>query len=327
MVSIGYALSSEEHTAPDLVRYARRAEEVGFSFALISDHFHPWIDKQGQSPFVWSTLGAIANATERLVVGTGVTCPMIRTHPAIIAQAAATVGQLMPGRFFLGVGSGENLNEHVVGEYWPTTEVRQEMLEEAIEVMRLLWEGELCSHHGDYYAVEQARIYSLPEQPVPIMVAAGGPNAASLAARAGDGLIATSPSEETVNVYREDGGDGPRIGSFALCWAESEEAARKTALEWWPNAAIGGNLGQELRLPSEFEAAAQLVREEDVAEMVPCGPDPAPVLEQIDVYVKAGFDHVFMHQVGPDQEGFFRFFERELAPKLSAAPPQLASVA
>ncbi len=327
MVSIGYALSSEEHTAPDLVRYAKGAEDAGFSFALISDHFHPWIDRQGQSPFVWSTLGAIAHATERLIVGTGVTCPTIRTHPAIIAQAAATMGQLMPGRFFLGVGSGENLNEHVIGEYWPTTEVRQEMLDEAIEVMRLLWEGELTSHRGDYYVVEQARIYSLPDHPVPIMVAAGGPSAAALAARSGDGLIATSPSEETVQTYRDEGGDGPRIGSLTLCWAETEAAARKTALEWWPNAAIGGNLGQELRLPSEFEAAAQLVREEDVAEIVPCGPDPGPVLEALEDYINAGFDHIFMHQVGPDQEGFFRFYERELASKLAPAPPQLANVA
>ena len=201
------------------------------------------------------------------------------------------------------------------------------MLEEAIEVMRLLWEGNLCSHHGEYYAVEQARIYSLPERPVPMMVAAGGAEAASLAARAGDGLISTSPSEETVSAYRKEGGKGPRLGSFTLCWGESAEAARETALEWWPNAALPGNLGQELRLPSEFESATQLVREEDIAKLLPCGPDPAPILDKIDAYVKAGFDHVFMHQVGPDQEGFFRFFEREVAPELSVAPPQLAPVA
>ena len=170
---IGYALSSEEHAPADLVRYARLAEERGFTYALISDHFHPWTDRQGQSPFVWSVIGAIAEATERLRLGTGVTCPTIRIHPAIIAQAAATAAALMPGRFFLGVGTGENLNEHILGDRWPEGRVRLEMLEEAIEVIRLLWQGGYQSHHGTHYTVEQARLYTLPDEPPPIMVAAG----------------------------------------------------------------------------------------------------------------------------------------------------------
>src|SRR6187431_2715982 len=182
-VELGYALSSEEHRPLDLVRNAAQAEEAGFRFALVSDHFHPWIDRQGQSPFVWSVLGGIAGATERLEVGTGVTCPMIRIHPAIIAQAAATVASLMPGRFFLGLGSGENLNEHILGTAWPEWDVRAEMLDEAVEVIRKLWSGEVTSHRGRYYTVQNARIYSLPENLPPIYLAAGGQKAVRQAAR------------------------------------------------------------------------------------------------------------------------------------------------
>ena len=169
------------------------AEDAGFTFALISDHFHPWIDRQGQSPFVWGVLGAIAQATDRLVVGTGVTCPTIRTHPAIIAQAAATAAALMPDRFFLGLGTGENLNEHVVGRGWPSLDVRTEMLEEAVEVIRELWKGDLTNHRGPHFTVENARLYTLPERLPPIHLAAGGPKAAEQAGEIGDGLIATGP--------------------------------------------------------------------------------------------------------------------------------------
>src|SRR5919108_495182 len=172
MVELGYALSSEEHAPNDLVRYAQRAEEVGFAFALISDHFHPWLDQQGESPFVWGVIGAIAEATERLVLGTGVTCPTMRMHPALVAQAAATSAALMPERFFLGVGTGENLNEHILGERWPNADERLEMLEEAIELIRELWQGELVSWRGRYFTVDRARVYTLPEEPPPIAVAA-----------------------------------------------------------------------------------------------------------------------------------------------------------
>jgi coenzyme F420-dependent glucose-6-phosphate dehydrogenase len=190
---IGYALSSEEHRPVDLVRYAQLAEERGFTFALISDHFHPWIDRQGQSPFGWAVIGAIAQATERLRLGTGVTCPLIRTHPAVIAQASATAAALMPGRFFLGLGTGENLNEHIFGDAWPEGAVRLEMLKEAIDLIRLLWEGDYQSHHGRYYTVEQARLYTLPDEQPPIFVAAGKPNAAKLAATDGEGARASAP--------------------------------------------------------------------------------------------------------------------------------------
>jgi len=317
MTKIGYALSSEEHPPEDLVRYARRAEEVGFSFALISDHYHPWIDRQGNSPFVWSVIGGIAQVTQRLRLGTGVTCPTIRIHPAIIAQAAATSAVMMPGRFFLGVGSGENLNEHILGGYWPSADVRLEMLEEAVEVIRLLWKGGFQSHKGRHFSVENARVYTLPEEPPPIMVAASGQRAADLAGRIGDGLISTSPDPELRKSFEDAGGAGKTTyGQLHVCWSETEAEARKTAHEWWPNTSIKGELGQELPLPRHFEQAAGMLTEDDIAQKIVCGPDPERHLEQVHQFVEAGYDHVYVHQVGPDQEGFFHFYERELLPKL-----------
>jgi coenzyme F420-dependent glucose-6-phosphate dehydrogenase len=316
MTEFGYALSSEEHPPNDLVRYAQRAEAAGFTFAAISDHFHPWIDQQGQSPFVWSVLGGIAHATSTLKLGTGVTCPTFRIHPAIIAQAAATVTAMMPGRFFLGVGSGENLNEHILGDHWPPAPVRQDMLGEAIAVLRQLWEGGYQSFDGNFYTVENARIYTLPEEPPPIIVAAAGPSAATLAGERGDGIWAVAPQSELLQKFTEAGGSGPRYGQVKVCWAANEDDARKTAFEWWPNAGIGGELSQELPLPRHFEQAAQLVTADDVAEKTPLGPDPDRYVEAIKAFVDAGFDHVYIHQIGPDQEGFFDFFEKELAPRL-----------
>jgi len=315
-MEIGYALSSEEHRPNDLVEHAVAAEAAGFPYALISDHFHPWLDQQGQSPFVWATLGGIAARTSTLRIGTGVTCPLIRIHPAVVAQAAASAAAMFEGRFFLGVGTGENLNEHVTGERWPATEVRREMLAEAVEVMRELWRGGLVSHRGRYYTVENARIYTLPEEPPEVMVAAGGTEAARVAGQIGDGLVATAPDSDVVAAFEAAGGDGPRYGQVTVCWAESAEEALETAATWWPNAALKGPLTQELPLPSHFEQATQMVTKEDVGESIACGPDPAPIVEQVDAFAAAGFDHVYLHQVGPDQAGFFRFFERELRPEL-----------
>jgi coenzyme F420-dependent glucose-6-phosphate dehydrogenase len=317
MASIGYAMSSEEHRPNDLVRHARRAEEVGFSFALISDHFHPWTDSQGHSPFVWSVLGGIAQATERLRVGTGVTCPTIRIHPAIIAQAAATVGAMMPGRFFLGVGTGENLNEHILGDRWPAHDQRLTMLEEAIAVMRLLWQGGSQTHRGQFYTVENARLYTLPDEPVPVMVAASGPKAGEAAGRLGDGLISTAPDKEIVKTFQGAGGKGkPRYGQLTVCWARDEAEARRTAHKIWPNAGLPGELSQELPTPAHFEQAAKLVTEEALAEQVVCGPDPKRHIEQIRKFLDAGFDHVYIHQVGPDQEGFLNFYAEQVLPKI-----------
>jgi coenzyme F420-dependent glucose-6-phosphate dehydrogenase len=316
-VEFGYALSSEEHGPNELVRNARAAEEAGFTFALISDHFHPWVDAQGQSPFVWSVIGGIANATDRLRLGTGVTCPTIRIHPAIIAQAAATSAVMMEGRFFLGVGTGEELNEHILGDRWPAPETRLEMLEEAIEVMRLLWQGGYQTHLGKHYTVEQARIYTLPDEPPPIAVAAAQPKAAQLAGRLGDAFVGVAPEEEIVNEFEQAGGKGkPRYGQVTVCYAGSEEEARKTAFEVWPNAGLEGPLSQELAIPAHYEAAAKLLSEDDVAETVICGPDPERHLEAIREYEQAGFDHVYVHQVGRDQESFLRFYAEKILPEL-----------
>ena len=229
-MELGYALSSEEHQPKRLVEQARRAEEAGFRFALISDHFHPWTDRQGQSPFVWSVIGGIAQTTSTLRLGTGVTCPLIRTHPAIIAQAAATCASMLDDRFFLGVGTGENLNEHILGDHWPEADVRLEMLEEAVAIIRLLWDGETVSHRGRHYTVEKARIYTRPQGSIPIMVAASGPKAATLAGKIGDGFIGTAPNSETIKAFNDAGGAGkPRCGQMTVCWGRDEQSARRLA--------------------------------------------------------------------------------------------------
>ncbi|HEY0442672.1 MAG TPA: TIGR03557 family F420-dependent LLM class oxidoreductase [Candidatus Limnocylindrales bacterium] len=317
MPSFGFALSSEEHGPKDLVESARRAEDAGFEFIGISDHYHPWLDRQGHSAFVWSVLGAIAASTRRIRIGTGVTCPTTRIHPAIIAQAAATVGGLMPGRFFLGVGTGENLNEHILGDRWPEYEVRAEMLEEAIGVIRQLWQGGVQSHHGRHYTVENARVYDIPDPLPEIVVAAAGPKSTELAARVGDGFWSTSPQRELVEQFdKASGGGKPKYAQTTFCWATDEAAARRTAHEWWANAAIRGAASQELPSPKHFEQLAQSVTEDQVAESIVCGPDPKPYLDQIRSYLDAGFDHVYFHQVGPDQAGFIDFAARELLPAL-----------
>jgi G6PDH family F420-dependent oxidoreductase len=320
MPEIGYSLSSEEFGPRDLIRFAGLAEERGFEFAVISDHFHPWIDAQGHSPFVWSVIGGVAQATSRLRLGTGVTCPTVRIHPAIVAQAAATSAAMMPGRFFLGVGSGENLNEHVVGEGWPPADQRLAMLEEAIEIIRRLWTGKNTSVSGSYFEVENARIYTLPDELPPILVAAAGTKAAELAGRAGDGLVATSPKAEVLEAWRRAGGEGkPAYGQITVCWARDERTARRTAFERWPNSAIAGELGQELPLPRHFEQAASMLTEDQVADSMPVGPDPERFVRAIEEYLDAGFTHVYLHQVGPDQEDFVEFCSKEILPKVGRA--------
>jgi G6PDH family F420-dependent oxidoreductase len=316
MPEIGYAISTEEHRPLDMLRHAQLAEAAGFPYTLVSDHYHPWTDSQGQSPFVWGLLGALATTTDRMRYGTGVTCPLIRIHPAIVAQAAATAASLMPGRFFLGVGTGEELNEHVTGERWPAADERLSMLEEAIYVMRELWKGELTTIRGEHYDVDHARIYTLPEEPIEIAVAAAQPQAAELAGRLGDALVATAPDEEVVGAYRDAGGSGPIYGQLTVCYDEDESRARKTALEIWPNALAPGRCGQELPLPSDFEPFGEQGTEEQIAEVVVCGPDVDLYVEKIREFEQAGFSHVYIHQVGPDQEAFFRFWERELRDRL-----------
>jgi len=316
-MEVGYKLSSEEQGPNELVRYAGLAEEHGFGFALISDHFHPWIDRQGQSPFVWSVIGAIAHTTKRLRLGTAVTCPTVRVHPAIVAQAAATAATMMPGRFFLGVGTGENLNEHIVGQGWPATAVRQARLREAIQIIRLLWGGEMQSYHGSFYTVENARLYTLPAKPPPLLVAVAGPMSLDIAATFGDGMIGTEPDKKLVKGFKKAAGTRkPCYGELTVCWAKDEDKARQTARERWPIQAMDAALAWELPLPAHFEAAAELVTEDTISESMVCGPDPKDHLEALREYADAGYEHVCVHQVGPDQEGFMQFYKREIFPRL-----------
>ncbi|MDQ3981521.1 MAG: TIGR03557 family F420-dependent LLM class oxidoreductase, partial [Actinomycetota bacterium] len=264
----------------------------------------------------WNVIGAIAHATSEFKLGTAVTCPTIRIHPALVAQAAATSAAMMPGRFWLGIGSGENLNEHVTGERWPQTRIRQDMMVEAVSVIRKLFEGGMQSHHGRYYTVENARLFTL-DRPPPIYIAASGPRAAALAGRHGDGLICVAPDKDTVGNFTAAGGEGkPRYAEINVCWARSEEEAKETALEWWPVAGIGGTLMQELALPSHFEAAAEPLDAEKVSENLAVGPDPDAHIEEIRKFADAGFDHIWIHQIGPDQDGFFDFYEKQVLPKV-----------
>ena len=306
-MEIGYWLSSEEHAPRDLVANAQRAEDAGFSFVLISDHFHPWVNAQGHSPFVWSVIGAIAEATDRLRLGTAVTCPLIRTHPAIVAQAAATSALLMEGRFFLGVGSGELLNEHIVGGRWPRPDERLEMLDEALQLIRTLWQGEYETFRGKHYTVEQARLYDVPEQPPELIVAAAAERAARLAAKWGDGLISTSPDADVIAAYREAGGETPIYGKVTGCFVATKDEAKRVAKERSPNSAIGGGVSQELALPRDFEAIAELVREDDFEGSMSLGRDPAAWREGIEQFERLGFTHLCLHDVSENQSGFIEF--------------------
>lgn len=327
MLELGFSISSEEHPANELVRQAKSAENAGFSFAMISDHFHPWTHQQGNSPFVWSVLGAIAAVTDRIRIGTAVTCPTVRIHPGIIAQAAATTASMMPGRFMLGLGSGENLNEHIFGARWPAPGVRIEMLEEAVVVIKRLWRGGWHNHAGKHYTLENACIFSLPEQPPPILIAAASERAARMAGRVGQGLVCTQPNPKTVAAFEDAGGRGkPRYGQLTVCWARSEDDAIKTAIEIWPNAAITGQATTELPLPLHFEQLAEMVTRESIAQSVICGPDARRHIEALREFERAGFDHVFVHQIGHQQAEFIDFYRSEVMPELGRADSRDSSI-
>jgi G6PDH family F420-dependent oxidoreductase len=317
MTTFGYFLSSEEHTPLALLAQAERAEQAGFDALWISDHYHPWNDEQGQSPFVWSVLGAIAARTERVRCYTAVTAPTVRIHPAVIAQAAATTQVMFQGRFGLGVGSGEALNEHILGDPWPTADIRIEMLEEAVEVMRALWTGEVVRHRGRHYTVDTARLYTLPEQGVPVLVSGFGPKATEAAARFGDGYVSTSPDAELVSLYRKNGGKGPAQAGVKVCWAPDAAEARRTVHRLWANQAIPGEAAQVLPTPQHFEQVSGLITEDAAVEGIAHGPDVSAYVESVQKYVDAGFDEIYVSQIGPDQKGFFRFWETELRDALS----------
>jgi G6PDH family F420-dependent oxidoreductase len=317
MTRYGYFLSCEEHPPQELVRQARLAEEAGFEALWISDHFHPWLDEQGQSGHVWSVIGAISQVTS-LPITTAVTCPLIRQHPAVVAQAAATAALLSGGRFTLGVGTGEALNEHILGQRWPSAGERLDMLEEAVSVMRELLRGRLISHAGQHYTVDTARLYSVPDTPPRIFMSGFGEKAIRMAARIADGYVCVQPNADFVRLYRESGGgDRPVQGGLKVCWAADEAQARKTMHRLWPNDEIPGEAAQLLPLPRHFGELAELITEDMIS--APCGPDPAVHLAGIRAYREAGFDEVYVSQVGPDAEGFFDFYASQVLPRLREA--------
>jgi G6PDH family F420-dependent oxidoreductase len=315
MTSVGYFLSCEEFGPRELVSQAKMAEQAGFDRLWISDHYHPWNNEQGQSSFVWSVIGALSEVVS-LPVTTAVTCPTIRIHPAIVAQAAATAAVQLEGRFVLGVGSGEALNEHILGDNWPSAGVRLEMLEEAVELIRLLHRGEQVNFHGRHYQVQDARIYTRRDEPVPIYVSGFGPRATELAARIGDGFCTVTPDEELVRTYRGAGGRGAVQGGMKVCWAESEQVGLETAHRLWKNELLGGQLAQILPRPQDFEAASSLVPVEAMGDQFACGPDPKKHLAVLRKYIDAGFDEVYVQQIGGNHEKFFRTWADEVLPAI-----------
>jgi G6PDH family F420-dependent oxidoreductase len=311
---IGCFLSCEEFGPRELVEQARRAEAAGFHALWISDHYHPWNDEQGHSAFVWSVIGALSEATS-LPVTTAVTCPTLRIHPAVIAQAAATSAVMLEGRFNLGIGSGEALNEHILGTHWPGADVRLEMLEESVEVMRTLWSGGQQSHRGRHYTVENARIYDLPESPPPVLVSGFGPKAVRLAARIGDGFVTTSPDKDSIELYRSEGGTGPVHAGTKVCFMGDEDEARRTAHRLWPNEALPGELAQILPTPSHFEQACELVTPDML--VTPVGPDLDAHAASLQQYADAGVDELYVQQIGPDQNAFFTTWAEDILPRFA----------
>jgi G6PDH family F420-dependent oxidoreductase len=311
---IGYFLSSEEFGASELIDQAQRAEEAGFEALWISDHYHPWNDQQGQSPFVWSTIGALSQVCG-LPVTTSVTCPTMRLHPSIVAQAAATSAVLHQGRFVLGVGSGEALNEHIHGGAWPPVAVRHEMLEEAVDVIRQLWTGRTVSHRGRHYTVDDARLYTLPDTPPPIYVSGFGPRAIDLAARIGDGFMCNKPDPALVRRFREHGGgDKPAAAGVKASYAETADEGVRIAHRTWPNESLPGDLARVLPSTTLIEQASTLVPEEATRERFPAGPDPRPHLAQIEKYRQAGYDELYIASIGPYWPAFFDLYAKEILP-------------
>ncbi|MBX6356818.1 MAG: TIGR03557 family F420-dependent LLM class oxidoreductase [Micromonosporaceae bacterium] len=316
MANIGYSLLCEQSPPQRLVAQAARAEAADFDFATISDHYNPWLHSQGHSPYAWSVLGAVAQVTERIELMSYVTCPIRRYHPAVVAQKAATVGLLCGDRFTLGLGAGENLNEHVVGE-WPHVEVRHDMLAEALEIIRSLLAGERLSFHGDYFTVPEARLWDLPGDGVPMAVAISGPESAELAARYGDGMIGTVPDGRLVRGYQDAGGDGRRIGQVAICYGPDEAQCRRTAYELHRWGGFGWHVLAELPEPSAFEQATEAVTEGEVAQRISCGPDVERHVEAVRQFVAAGFTDVAILQIGDDsQDAFLDWASKELLPEL-----------
>ncbi len=317
-MDVGYWLSSEEHGPHDLVRLAVAAEQHGYPSAMISDHFHPWVREQGNAPFVWGVLGAIACSTTKLRVGTGVTAPMIRMHPAVVAHAAATAAVQFEGRFFLGVGTGERLSEHITGERWPAYAERQSMLREAVEIIRALFRGKNTNYSGEHYAVENAQLFTLPVTTPDILVAASGAKTAGLAGEIGDGLIAVAPEGDVVEAFEAAGGRSKRrVGQLHVCWAATHEEAKKTVRAKWPIASLKGAVLSDLARPVDFEQLTSPLPDEAITAQIVCGPEPADHIEAVARFAAAGFTELYVHQVGDDQDGFFRFYADNVLPHVA----------
>ncbi|MFB6894523.1 TIGR03557 family F420-dependent LLM class oxidoreductase [Kitasatospora sp. NPDC056327] len=316
MTEYGYFLSCEEFTPAELIEQARLARQAGFTRLAISDHFHPWNDAQGNSAFVWSVIGALSQTVD-LPVTTLVTCPTVRLHPAVTAQAAATSSVLLDGRFALGVGSGEALNEHVHGDRWPSFEERADMLEEAVEVMRSLFTGDQVSHRGRHYTVDNARLYTAPRGPLPVLVSGFGPKAAELAGRIGDGFVTMTPDADLVGAFREGGGaDRKVVGGVKVCWSSNRDKAVDTVHRLWPTELLPGELAQLLPTPAHFEQACELVTRDMAADAFTCGDDAEEHVQTVRAYARAGFDEVYVGQIGPDQEVFFDAYRELVLPAL-----------
>ena len=316
MTTFGYFLASEECQPDRLLEQARLAREAGFTALAVSDHYHPWVGAQGSSPFVWSTIGALSQVTD-LPITTLVTCPTVRTHPAVVAQAAATSAVLTGGRFRFGVGTGEALNEHITGEAWPRADIRADMLEEAVEILRMLFTGDLVDYDGVYYTVDNARLYTVPDTPIPIHVSAFGPKAAELAGAIGDGLVTVKLDPEVIKAFRDSGGEGkPVIGGLKVCWDTDAARAAETAHRLWASELLPGELAQILPTPTHFEQATELVTLEQAKQQFTCGDDPDRHVAAIQEYVEAGFDEIYVSNIGPHYREFFDGYREHVLPKL-----------
>ncbi|GAB3356873.1 TIGR03557 family F420-dependent LLM class oxidoreductase [Modestobacter lapidis] len=316
-MQLGYTLMTEQSGPKDLVSHAVGAEAAGFDFAVSSDHYFPWLDEMGHAPNAWVTLGAVAQATSRLPLMTYVTCPIMRYRPAVVAQQAATLQLLSDGRFTLGLGAGENLNEHVIGEGWPPVAVRHEMLAEAVQIIRELLQGEgYTTFHGDHYDVDGGRIWDLPEGGVPIGIAVSGEKSVELAAEYADVLIATEPRPELTETFAAaGGGDKPRIGQMPISYGTDRDAAVTRAHSLFRWFGLGWKVNADLPGTAGFEAASQFVREEDVAASIPCGNDVGAVIEAAQAYAEAGFSHLALVQIGGDQQQpYLEWAQRDLMP-------------
>jgi G6PDH family F420-dependent oxidoreductase len=317
-MDFGYTMLCEQTPPKQLVTDLVHAEAAGFGFSVISDHYFPWIEEQGHAAYAWSVLGAAAQATRRIPLMTFVTCPTVRYHPAVVAQKAATMGVLSDGRFTLGVGAGENLNEHVTGGGWPSVNVRHEMLGEALEIIHGLFGGGYLNYRGEHFTADSAKLYDLPERPVPVAVAASGPSSVRLAAKYGDALVTTEPDAAVVEAFGAGGGAGkPVYGQIPVCFGRDVAAARADAHRMWSWGLAGWKVMSELPSPVNFAAHADFVREDDVAEAVPCGDDIDVYAEAVRAYADAGFTHLAFAQIGADrQHDFITWAEAELLPEL-----------